>query len=118
MESSTSRCCPVSVAGLARSSRRAWIHETPHRPPASATRCVICRNTRGAEGRYMSSRCRELILVLLLCSLIAPASARQQQPKRVLRIASDPNNLPFSDDQQRGFENKIAELIARELNAD
>jgi mxaJ protein len=37
---------------------------------------------------------------------------------RVLRVASDPNNLPFSNDRREGFENKIAELIARELGAE
>lgn len=35
----------------------------------------------------------------------------------ILRIAADPNNLPFSNERLEGFENKIAELIARELNA-
>ena len=34
----------------------------------------------------------------------------------MLRIAADPNNLPFSNDRLEGFENKIAELIARELH--
>lgn len=32
-----------------------------------------------------------------------------------LRVCADPNNLPFSDAQQNGFENKLAELVAREL---
>ncbi len=32
-------------------------------------------------------------------------------------MCADPNNLPFSNERQEGFENKIAELIARELNA-
>jgi mxaJ protein len=36
---------------------------------------------------------------------------------RVLRVASDPNNLPFSNARGEGFENKIAELIARDLRA-
>ena len=34
----------------------------------------------------------------------------------VLRVCADPNNLPFSNQRQQGFENKIADLIARELN--
>jgi mxaJ protein len=34
----------------------------------------------------------------------------------VLRVCSDPNNLPFSNEKQEGFENKIAELIARDMN--
>lgn len=32
-----------------------------------------------------------------------------------LRVCSDPNNLPFSNDQQQGFENRIASLIAKDL---
>lgn len=34
-----------------------------------------------------------------------------------LRVCADPNNLPFSNSQGQGFENKIAELIARDLGA-
>ncbi|MHC1551417.1 quinoprotein dehydrogenase-associated putative ABC transporter substrate-binding protein [Phyllobacterium sp. K27] len=30
----------------------------------------------------------------------------------VLRVCSDPSNLPFSDDKGKGFENKLAELVA------
>jgi mxaJ protein len=30
-------------------------------------------------------------------------------------VCSDPNNLPFSNDRGEGFENAIAELVAREL---
>jgi mxaJ protein len=32
-----------------------------------------------------------------------------------LRVCADPNNLPFSDSAGRGFENKIIEMIARDL---
>lgn len=31
------------------------------------------------------------------------------------RVCADPNNLPFSNQQQEGFENKIAEVLARGL---
>jgi quinoprotein dehydrogenase-associated probable ABC transporter substrate-binding protein len=41
-----------------------------------------------------------------------------QPPRRVLRISADPNNLPFTNDRLEGFENKIAELLAREMQAD
>ena len=44
--------------------------------------------------------------------------AQQSQPaddERVLRVCQDPNNLPFSNRAGEGFENKIAELLAREL---
>ena len=33
----------------------------------------------------------------------------------VLRVAADPNDLPFSNEQGEGFENKIAELAAKDL---
>lgn len=35
--------------------------------------------------------------------------------RKVLRVCADPNNLPFSHRNREGFENKIAELFAREL---
>lgn len=34
-----------------------------------------------------------------------------------LRVCSDPNNLPFSNQREEGFENKLARLIARDLGA-
>jgi mxaJ protein len=34
-----------------------------------------------------------------------------------LRVCADPNNLPFSDREGRGFENKVVELIARDLGS-
>jgi mxaJ protein len=33
----------------------------------------------------------------------------------VLRVCADPNNLPFSNAQRQGFENAIADLVARDL---
>nr|WP_245571577.1 substrate-binding domain-containing protein [Microvirga subterranea] len=36
---------------------------------------------------------------------------------RELRVCADPNNLPFSNDKEEGFENRIAELIAGDLRA-
>jgi mxaJ protein len=35
-----------------------------------------------------------------------------------LRVCADPNNLPFSNDRGEGMENKLAELIGRELQAE
>jgi mxaJ protein len=59
----------------------------------------------------------------LLCRLILVAtfcftSLALDTNKLVLRIAADPNNLPFSNDKGEGFENRIAEMLARDLNAD
>jgi mxaJ protein len=36
-------------------------------------------------------------------------------PKHSFRVCSDPANLPFSNANGQGFENKIAELVARDL---
>jgi len=36
---------------------------------------------------------------------------------RELRVCADPNNLPFSNQAGEGFENKIVEVIARDLGA-
>ena len=33
----------------------------------------------------------------------------------VLRVCADPNNMPFSNDRGEGFENRIAQLVARDL---
>jgi len=36
-------------------------------------------------------------------------------PLPALRVCSDPNNLPFSNADEEGFENRIAEIVAAEL---
>jgi mxaJ protein len=46
-----------------------------------------------------------------------PAVGGHPPGTRILRVCSDPNNLPFSDRSGRGFENAIAEVLAQELNA-
>src|SRR5260370_2168618 len=39
------------------------------------------------------------------------------RPPAELRICADPYDLPFSNDKEEGFENKIAHVIARDFNA-
>ena len=51
-----------------------------------------------------------LLVVFLICGI-----ARAEDAPRVLRVCSDPNNLPFSNDKLEGFENRIADVIARDL---
>ena len=53
-----------------------------------------------------------LALLVLLLVLVAQ---RLFAEEGVLRVCQDPNNLPFSDLQNQGFENKIAELFASKL---
>jgi mxaJ protein len=45
-----------------------------------------------------------------------PTQAKIPASETALRVCADPNNLPFSNEKQEGFENKIAELIAKEMN--
>src|SRR5207249_2415292 len=70
------------------------------------------------EGRT-SVVCKMLIRGLCLLLLVAMASGSEAQPlpQRQLRVCADPNNLPFSNERLEGFENKLADLIAQELNA-
>jgi quinoprotein dehydrogenase-associated probable ABC transporter substrate-binding protein len=55
-------------------------------------------------------------LCLLLMVATAPGSEAPSLPRQ-LRVCADPNNLPFSNERLEGFENKLADLIARDLNA-
>lgn len=43
------------------------------------------------------------------------ASVELVDPK-VFRVCADPHNMPLSDESGQGFENKVAELLARKLN--
>jgi len=56
----------------------------------------------------------------LICAallLAAPACGSGARPAPVLRVCSDPNNLPFSNQREEGFENRLARLIAKELGS-
>jgi mxaJ protein len=52
-----------------------------------------------------------LVIAALLMTLTGVTFARD------LRVCADPDNLPFSNSKQQGFENRIAELVASDLNA-
>jgi quinoprotein dehydrogenase-associated probable ABC transporter substrate-binding protein len=75
----------------------------------------------------MFSRCPEMrrrplravfVLLTLVCAIAIACERATAAPKTSeLKVCSDPNNLPFSNEKQEGFENKIAELVARDLNA-
>ena len=61
----------------------------------------------------MCSRSLRLIVTVALLSLLFPVLGEA----RDLRVCADPNNLPFSNMKQQGFENRIAALIAKDLGA-
>jgi quinoprotein dehydrogenase-associated probable ABC transporter substrate-binding protein len=60
-------------------------------------------------------------LTALAALMIAPAAAQSPQPPQdtapagMFRVCADPNNLPFSDQAESGFENKLAQIIAADL---
>jgi mxaJ protein len=58
--------------------------------------------------------------VLAACVTVAAVGcspARTRAEQRVLRVCADPNNLPFSDSAGGGFENRLASIVAGEMNA-
>jgi mxaJ protein len=58
-----------------------------------------------------------LLLAAALLGGVAATISAAETTERVLRVAADPNNLPFSNQRGEGFENKLIELIAHELGA-
>jgi len=65
--------------------------------------------------RPPNSKLRMLRLAGALAVMVCAGSAAD--PPRELRVCADPDNLPFSNDQLEGFENKIAQVVANDLNA-
>jgi mxaJ protein len=53
---------------------------------------------------------RMAVAALVLCAVGVSACSRP-----VLKVCDDPNNLPFSNAEGQGFENKIVQLVAARL---
>jgi len=60
-----------------------------------------------------------LLLAIGLQSTTAIAQASKDDTAnpaaKALRVCADPSNMPFSNDKQEGFENKIAALLAKKI---
>lgn len=65
-----------------------------------------------SKQSYKLPRMLRMPLVAALLSCATAAAAESE-----LRICADPDNLPFSNQRQEGFENKIAALLADDLHA-
>jgi mxaJ protein len=63
--------------------------------------------------------CITILAAVLVASACQEARSSSPTPNRarVLRVCADPNNLPFSNERGEGFENRLAELIARDMSA-
>jgi mxaJ protein len=84
-------------------------------------RMVSAAPTAGVQRRpnnWMSTGRVALAVFVATTALFASmTSTAMAGAPRVLRVVADPNNLPFSNERREGFENKIVELVARDLNA-
>jgi mxaJ protein len=52
-----------------------------------------------------------IIALIGMIGGISPANAQTAE----LRVCADPNNLPFSNRREEGFENRLAQMVARDL---
>jgi quinoprotein dehydrogenase-associated probable ABC transporter substrate-binding protein len=61
-------------------------------------------------------RAARLCALFVLIALGAQSAAQEEFSPRALRVCQDPNNLPFSNEGGEGFENRIASLLAKNMN--
>jgi hypothetical protein len=57
---------------------------------------------------------RSVAVACAALAILARGGGGVSRGERLLRVCADPDNMPFSNEGQ-GFENKLAELIARSL---
>ena len=65
----------------------------------------------------MSSRCPDRLAAALVLGSALALAVPSAAAERTLRVCAEPDNLPLSNAQQAGFENRIARLLADELHA-
>lgn len=63
----------------------------------------------------MKYRLSAALALAAATALAAPLASAETGDDKVLRVCADPNNLPLSNDKGEGYENKIAELLAKDL---
>lgn len=81
---------------------------------------AVAGPSAGLAGRGVAALMPALALPLALAlALAAPTPAAAQVSDLVdrstLRVCADPANMPFTNEEGQGFENKIAELMAEKL---
>lgn len=60
---------------------------------------------------------KKLIIFLFSALIFHPALANEGMPDtEFLKVCADPYMLPFSNQKEEGYENKIAQLLAKKLN--
>jgi quinoprotein dehydrogenase-associated probable ABC transporter substrate-binding protein len=74
---------------------------------------AACPVNRLAKGAGFAG-----LLIAVLSAFAAPAHAQSSTDlvqRSALRVCADPANMPFSNKAREGFENKLAELLAKSL---
>lgn len=66
-------------------------------------------------GLWLSALGFLAALMAALPAIAADEGLPEALKRDTLRVCADPNNMPFSNQQGEGFENKLAELVARDL---
>jgi mxaJ protein len=78
------------------------------------SRCLGCAFV--CSLTFLFGACRQTKRETIVANWTPPITIDQVvKPQGVLRVCADPNNLPFSNTRGEGFENKIADVLAREL---
>ena len=73
------------------------------------------RSSRFLDARFLARGALLGLLGLTIGVAVAAEDAAFVKP-RALKVCVDPNNLPFSNDRGEGFENKIAQMLAHDLD--
>ena len=81
---------------------------TEARLPINADRAGLHRFTAGAALACATA-------FLLATAPAAQAGEGKAGGRDAVRVCQDPNNLPFANDKEQGFENRIAELLGKHL---
>ncbi len=74
--------------------------------------------TIGIEAKRAMWRLASIVVCAILVAALSVAEVDSARSAGSLRVCSDPDNMPFSNDKGDGFENKLAELIAEKLGAE
>ncbi|MCI0401159.1 MAG: quinoprotein dehydrogenase-associated putative ABC transporter substrate-binding protein [Gammaproteobacteria bacterium] len=66
--------------------------------------------------RWMFRTLGVALALAMTATLLGAPVASSAEERQAFKVCADPYNLPFSNQEHQGFENKIAELFAKELN--
>jgi len=85
-------------------------------PGARATGAMLVADAPAASDALTGSNSAPLSSVgASTGSGVVPVASAHAAPLNVLTVCADPNNLPFSNRARQGFENKIVEMLARDM---